>query len=157
VFPATALLGPAVTTSRNELPPVVLPGTRRFLPLRGVELLTPTFSFVLEASDLESSGGGLDLGGAMSKRRYRSSFRGVYPRAVSWICSNGSSSYRGTGESWSRCPSHLVNVTPMPLRARASCFSVPGRNEFLDSCLSPFAPLNPVATVQTKWKNTLGL
>jgi len=65
-FPTTALLGPAVTTSRNELPPVVLPGTRRFLPLRAIELLAPTFSFVLEASDLESSGGGFDLGGAIS-------------------------------------------------------------------------------------------
>jgi hypothetical protein len=64
-FPTTALLGPAVTTSRNELPPVILPGTRRFLPLTAVELLAPTFSLVLEASDLESSGGGLDLGGAM--------------------------------------------------------------------------------------------
>lgn len=64
--PATALDGPAVTTSRSELTPVVLPGTRRFLPLRAVELLAPTFSFVLDASDLESSGGGLDLGGAMS-------------------------------------------------------------------------------------------
>jgi hypothetical protein len=56
-----------VTTSRSELPPVVLPGTRRLLPLRVVELLAPTFSFVLDASDLESSGGGLDFGGAMSR------------------------------------------------------------------------------------------
>lgn len=56
-----------MTTSRRELPPVVLPGTRRFLPLGAVELLAPTFSFVLDASDLESSGGGLDLGGAMSR------------------------------------------------------------------------------------------
>lgn len=66
-FPTTALLGPAVTTSRSELPPVELPGTRRFLPLRAVELLTPTFSLVLDASDLESSGGGLALGGAISR------------------------------------------------------------------------------------------
>jgi len=66
-FPTTALLGPAVTTSRSELPPVVLPGTRRFLPLGAVELVAPTFSFVLDASDLESSGGGLDLGGAMPR------------------------------------------------------------------------------------------
>jgi len=56
-----------VTTSRSELPPVVLPGTRRFLPLRVVELLAPTFSFVPDASDLESSGGGLDFGGAMPR------------------------------------------------------------------------------------------
>ena len=56
-----------MTTSRSELPPVVLPGTRRVLPLRVVELLAPTFSFVLDASDLESSGGGLDFGGAMSR------------------------------------------------------------------------------------------
>jgi len=56
-----------VTTSRSELVPVVLPVTRRFLPLRAVELLAPTFSFVLDASDLESSGGGLDLGGAISR------------------------------------------------------------------------------------------
>ncbi len=67
VVPTAALLDPAVTTSRNELPPVVLPGTRRFLPLRAVELLVGTFSFVLDASDLESSGGGLDRGGAISR------------------------------------------------------------------------------------------
>jgi hypothetical protein len=65
--PAAALDVPAVTTSRSELAPVVLPGTRRFLPLRPVELLAPTFSFVLDASDLESSGGGFDLGGAISR------------------------------------------------------------------------------------------
>jgi len=52
--PATVPLGPAVTTSRNELP---VPGT---LPLKGA-----FFSFVLDASDLESSGGGRDLGGGM--------------------------------------------------------------------------------------------
>jgi hypothetical protein len=66
VVPTVALLEPAVITSRSELPPVVLPGTRRLLPLRAVELLAGTFSFVLDASDLESSGGGLDRGGAIS-------------------------------------------------------------------------------------------
>lgn len=65
VLMAPALLGPAVTTSRRELPPVVIPGTRRILPLGAAELLAAAFSFVLEASDRESSGGGLDLGGGM--------------------------------------------------------------------------------------------
>lgn len=56
---------PAVTTSRRELPPAPLPATRRPLPLEAGFEVVPTFSFVLEASDLESSGGGRDLGGAI--------------------------------------------------------------------------------------------
>lgn len=63
--PPLVPLGPAVTTSRSKLPAAVLPATRRPLPLRAVFVVVPTFSFVLEASDLESSGGGLDLGGAI--------------------------------------------------------------------------------------------
>jgi hypothetical protein len=34
-----------------------------------LEALGPAFSLVLEASDFESSGGGLDLGGAISDAR----------------------------------------------------------------------------------------
>jgi len=63
--PAAVPLVPAVTTSRNELPPAPFPATRRPLPLETGAVVVPTFSFVLEASDLESSGGGLDLGGAI--------------------------------------------------------------------------------------------
>ena len=63
--PAPVPLVLAVTTSRRELPPAPFPATRRPLPLEvGCEVV-PTFSFVLEASDLVSSGGGLDLGGAI--------------------------------------------------------------------------------------------
>jgi len=54
--PATVPLGPAETTSRKELPVTAGFPTRRPLPLMVVKLLEPTFSFVLEASDLESSG-----------------------------------------------------------------------------------------------------
>lgn len=66
--PATAVLEPAVTTSRRELPPVVAPPIRRPFPFGFAIVLVPGFSFVLEASDLESSGGGLDLGGAIVVR-----------------------------------------------------------------------------------------
>lgn len=77
MFSATAVLEvpgpvplvPAVTTSRRELPPAPFPATRRPLPLEVGFEVVPTFSFVLEASDLESSGGGFDLGGAISKQR----------------------------------------------------------------------------------------
>jgi hypothetical protein len=47
------------------LPPAAFPATRRFFPLTGFDVLVPAFSLVLEASDLESSGGGFDLGGAI--------------------------------------------------------------------------------------------
>ena len=56
--PAAAVLCcPAVTTSRRELPGAALPPGRRPLPLTALEMLVvPTFSLVLDASDLESSG-----------------------------------------------------------------------------------------------------
>jgi hypothetical protein len=54
--PATVPLGPAVTTSRKELPITALLATRRPLPLMVAIALGLIFSFVLEASDLESSG-----------------------------------------------------------------------------------------------------
>jgi hypothetical protein len=55
--PAIVPLGPAVTTSRNELPTVFALATRRPLPLITARLLeVPIFSLVLDASDLESSG-----------------------------------------------------------------------------------------------------
>lgn len=55
--PATVPLDPAVTTSRKELPVTAVFPTRRPLPLVAVKLLElPSFSLVLEASDLESSG-----------------------------------------------------------------------------------------------------
>lgn len=66
-FPAP-LLGPAATTSRSELPPAAFPATRRPfpLPLPLLEACCPAFSFVLDASDLESStGAGLDLAGGI--------------------------------------------------------------------------------------------
>jgi hypothetical protein len=58
-------LDPAVTTSRKELPVAAVPATRRFLPLTALVELAPTFSFVLEVSDRESSGGGRDLAGGI--------------------------------------------------------------------------------------------
>lgn len=54
--PATVPPGPAVITSRRELLVAAEFPTRRPLPLMAIKLLDPTFSFVLEASDLESSG-----------------------------------------------------------------------------------------------------
>jgi hypothetical protein len=54
--PTAVPLGPAVTTSRRELPAAMLPAGRRPLPLRALAVLVATFSFVLDASDLESSG-----------------------------------------------------------------------------------------------------
>ena len=63
--PAAAVFGPAVTTSRNELPPATAPTVRRPLALREPAVLTQVLSLVLEASDLESSGCSLDRGGAM--------------------------------------------------------------------------------------------
>ena len=77
VLVAPLLLGPAVTTSRRELPPAAVPGTRRFLPLGAVELLAAAFSFVLDASDRESSGGGLDLGGGMLRCEDVQSLEGI--------------------------------------------------------------------------------
>jgi hypothetical protein len=50
-------LDPAVTTSRRELPIAVVPATRRFFPLTVLPEPAPIFSFVLEASDRESSAG----------------------------------------------------------------------------------------------------
>ena len=55
--PVPVPIGPAVTTSRKELPVTVGLPTRRPLPLMATTLLeVPTFSLVLDASDLESSG-----------------------------------------------------------------------------------------------------
>jgi len=65
VFPTAVLLCPAEITSRSELPPATVPPTRRPLPLGAFEEFGPAFSFVLDASDLESSCWGLDLGGGM--------------------------------------------------------------------------------------------
>lgn len=53
--PACVPLGPAVTTSRKELPVTAL-ATRRPLPLMEAIALGLIFSLVLDASDLESSG-----------------------------------------------------------------------------------------------------
>ena len=50
-------LDPTVMTSRRELPVAVVPATRRFFPLTVLAELAPIFSFVLEASDRESSAG----------------------------------------------------------------------------------------------------
>lgn len=63
--PACVPFGPAVTTSRKELPVTALLATRRPLPLMEAIALELTFSFVLEASDLESSGWGRALGGGI--------------------------------------------------------------------------------------------
>ena len=54
--PVIVLFGAAVTTSRKELPVAVLPAIRRPLPFKAVKVLVLSFSFVLDASDLESSG-----------------------------------------------------------------------------------------------------
>jgi hypothetical protein len=54
--PSAVLLCPAVTTSRRELPGAAVPPIRRPLPLIALGMLAPTFSLVLDASDLESSG-----------------------------------------------------------------------------------------------------
>jgi hypothetical protein len=54
--PLVIPFGPAVTTSRKELPITVLLATRRPLPLMVFDALGLIFSFVLDASDLESSG-----------------------------------------------------------------------------------------------------
>lgn len=54
--PTAVPFGPAVTTSRRELPVAIFPPGRRPLPLRALAVLVATFSFVLDASDLESSG-----------------------------------------------------------------------------------------------------
>ena len=56
-------LGPAVTTSRRELPVTALLATRLPLPLK-VDIALD-FSFVLDASDRESSGCGRGLGGGI--------------------------------------------------------------------------------------------
>lgn len=53
--PAVVPLGPAVTTSFNELPPAAFPATRRPLPFVALAVVV-VFSLVLDASDLESSG-----------------------------------------------------------------------------------------------------
>lgn len=55
----------AVATSRNELPTTALLPTRRPLPFNTLLVVAPALSLVLDASDLESSGGGRDLGGAI--------------------------------------------------------------------------------------------
>lgn len=47
---------PAVTTSRRELPVVVLAAMRLPLLFGAEVVVAVTFSFVLDASDLESSG-----------------------------------------------------------------------------------------------------
>lgn len=65
--PAGVPLGPAVTTSRRELPVTALLATRRPLPLTLAIVPGLVLSFVLDASDLESSGWGRDLGGGMLK------------------------------------------------------------------------------------------
>jgi hypothetical protein len=55
--PVPVPIGPTVTTSRKELPVTAGFPTRRPLPLMAATLLeVPTFSLVLDASDLESSG-----------------------------------------------------------------------------------------------------
>lgn len=54
--PPAVPMDPAVTTSFNELPPAALPATRRPLPFVAFRVLVTGFSFVLDASDLESSG-----------------------------------------------------------------------------------------------------
>lgn len=53
--PARIVFCPALTTSRRELPTVIAP-MRRPLPLTALDVLVPSFSLVLDASDLESSG-----------------------------------------------------------------------------------------------------
>lgn len=53
--PVAPPLGPAVTTSLRELPPVPFPATRRPLPFVALAVVV-VFSLVLDASDLESSG-----------------------------------------------------------------------------------------------------
>lgn len=64
---ATVPLCPAVTTSRRELPVTAPFPTRRPLPFTAATVpAVPIFSFVLDASDLESSGWGLlDLAGGI--------------------------------------------------------------------------------------------
>jgi len=63
--PVVVLVALAVVTSRNELPVATLLVMRRPLPFVVLIVLFPSFSLVLDASDLESSGAGRDFGGGM--------------------------------------------------------------------------------------------
>jgi hypothetical protein len=73
--PTAVPLGPAVTTSRRELPAAMLPAGRRPLPLRALAVLVATFSFVLDASDLESSGWGLAREGGILEGKFDRPFK----------------------------------------------------------------------------------
>jgi len=56
---------PVIATSRRVLPLAGFAGPRRPFPFEVLEMPVADLSLVLEASDFESSGAGLDLGGAI--------------------------------------------------------------------------------------------